>query len=117
MLPGSKMETPNSWNFGRLLTFLVVRHINLANATHDELEQLTQACQVFDEAQVLAHFKVGNMDSECFSSSLDPYRTDLIKIICGYLLEGEQSTKSIKIEPHKLNISGAPLLSFSPGPI
>ena len=112
MLPGSKMETPKfSERKGRLLTFLVFRHINFANATPDELEQLTQACQVPNE------FHAGNMDSERFSSLMDPYRTDLIRISCGYLLEGEQSTKGIKIEPHKLSIYGAPLPPFVPGPI
>ena len=33
-----------------------------------------------------------------------PFRTDLIQIIHGYLLEGKESTKKIKFEPHKLNI-------------
>jgi len=78
------------------------RHINLANTTPDELEQLTQACEVFDETD----HNAGKMDTECFSSTLDPFRTDLIKIIHGYLLEGEESTKKIKFQPHKLNISG-----------
>jgi len=83
----------------------VFRRINFANATPDELEQLTQACGAFDGA----HCK-GGMDSERFSSSLDPFRTDLRKIIRGYLLEGEESTKSMEIEPYKLNIYCAYLL-------
>lgn len=53
---------------GRLLTLLLFRRINFANATPDELKQLTQACEVFDEADC----KARNMDSECFSSALDP---------------------------------------------
>jgi hypothetical protein len=78
----------------------VSRRINFANATPDELEQLARAFDVFD----------GKMDSECFSSSLDPIRTDLIKIIRGYLLEGGESTKGMEIEPYKLNIYSAHLL-------
>ena len=86
------------------------RWINLANATPDKLEQLTQACEVFDEANC----KAAKMDSEFFSSSLDPYRTDLIKIIRGYLLEGEESTKHIEIEVYKLNIYSAHLIFARP---
>jgi hypothetical protein len=88
----------------------VFRRINLANATPDELEQLTQACEVFDEA----HCKAGKMDSERFSSSLDSFRTGLIKIIRGYLLEGEESTKNIEIEAYKLNIYSAHLIFIRP---
>jgi hypothetical protein len=89
-----------------LLTSLLFRRINFANATPDELEQLTQACEVFDEANC----KAGKMVPECFSSSLDPFRTDLIKIIHGYLLEGEKSTKNMEIEPYKLNTYSAHLI-------
>ena len=96
-------DEPKFRSKGRLLTFLVFRHINFAHATPNELEQLTQACEVSNED----HCKTENIDSEFFSSSMDPYHTDLIKIIRGYLLEGEQSTKGIKIGRPKLNISGA----------
>jgi hypothetical protein len=74
------------------------------------LEQLTQACEpatfglkqehVLDES----YRKAGKMDSECFASTLDPFHTDLIKIIRGYLLEGFRSTRGIKAELYKLNI-------------
>jgi hypothetical protein len=101
MLPGSKTRSPKFSE--RLLTFLVFRYKNFAHATPDELEQLAQACEVFDEA----YCKTGKMDQECFSSSLDPLRTDLIKIIRGYLLEGEESTKNMEIETYKLNIYSA----------
>ncbi len=50
--------------------------------------------------------KAGKMDSECFSSKLDPVHTDLMNIIRGYLLEGKRSTKSIKTELYKLNVYG-----------
>ena len=83
----------------------MLRYINFAHTTPDELEQLTQACEVFDEADC----KAGKMDPECFSSSLDPLRTDLIEIIRGYLLEGEESTKNMEIENYKLNIYSAHL--------
>ena len=42
--------------------------------------------------------KAGKMDSECFSPMLDLFQTDLIKVIRGYLLEGNQSKKGIKAE-------------------
>jgi hypothetical protein len=74
------------------------------------LEQLAQTCEpasfgvkqelVLDET----YRKAGKMDSECFSSMLNPFHTDLIKIIRGYLLEGEESTRGIQAELYKLNI-------------
>jgi hypothetical protein len=80
------------------------------------LEQLAQACEpasfgkkhedVFDEN----YRKAGKMDSECFSSTLDPFHTNVMKIIRGYLLEGTQSTENVKIEPYKLNIYGTHLI-------
>jgi hypothetical protein len=82
----------------------VFRHINFAHATPDELEQLTQA----------GYCKAGKMDPEGFSSRLDPFRTDLIKIVRGYLLEGEESTKDIDIETYKLNIYSAHLIFIRP---
>ena len=88
-----------------MLTFLVFRHINFTNATPDELEQLAQSCEAFGGASG----KAGKMDSECFSLSLDPFRTDLIKIIRGFFLEGEESLKNMEIEAYKLNIYGAHL--------
>lgn len=30
---------------------ILIRHINLANTTPDELKQLSQACEGFDEAE------------------------------------------------------------------
>jgi hypothetical protein len=88
------------------------RHINLANATPDELEQLTQACEpasfgvnkedVLDET----YRKAGKLDLGCFAPLLDPVHTDLSKIIRDYLLEGTQSTNNIKMELYKLNVYG-----------
>ncbi|KAF8495794.1 hypothetical protein F5888DRAFT_1615451, partial [Russula emetica] len=88
------------------------RHINFSDATPDELEQLTQACEpasfgvhqehVLDES----YRKARKMDSEYFTSTLDPVHTDLMNIIRDYLLEGTQSTKNIKAELYKLNVYG-----------
>ena len=68
---------------------LCFRHINFANATPDELDQLAQACEpasssvnkedVLDET----YRKAGQMDSDYFSPSLDPVQTGLLKTICG----------------------------------
>jgi hypothetical protein len=84
------------------------------------LEQLTQACEpaffglkqerVLDES----YRKAGKMDSECFASMLDPFHTDMIKIIRGYLLEGNKSTRGIKAELYKLNIYSKYLTSVHP---
>jgi hypothetical protein len=84
------------------------------------LEQLTQACEpasfgvkqepVLDET----YRKAGKMDSECFAPTLDPFHTDLIKIVRGYLLEGTKSTMGIKAELYKLNIYSKYLIFICP---
>jgi hypothetical protein len=84
------------------------------------LEQLTQACepasfgrkqdQVLDET----YRKAVKMDSGCFASILDPFHTDLIKIVRGYLLEGPKSKRDIKVELYKLNIYGKYLIFVRP---
>ena len=98
------------------------RHINFANASHDELEHLAQACEpasfgkgnetVFDEA----YRKARKMDSELFSPTLDPSQTDLIKLIRANLLEGTQgdsAKKTMKMELYKLNIYGTHGILFA----
>ena len=50
--------------------------------------------------------KAGKMDSERFSPMLDLHQTDLMKVIRGYLLEGTDSTESIRAELYKLNVYG-----------
>ncbi|KAF8464538.1 hypothetical protein DFH94DRAFT_395841 [Russula ochroleuca] len=85
------------------------RYINLANATPDELEQLTQACEPTSfgkKHEVLdgTYRKPGKMDSERFAPMLDPLHTDLMKIIYDCLLEGTQSTRRIKTELHELSV-------------
>ncbi len=48
--------------------------------------------------------KAGKMDSGSFASMLDPFHTDLIKIVRAYLLEGSKSKRDIKVELYKLNV-------------
>jgi hypothetical protein len=54
------------------------------------------------------------MDTECFSSTLDPFRSDLTKVIPGHLLEGEESAKKIMLEPHRLNVYSRHLFFIRP---
>ncbi len=58
--------------------------------------------------------KAGKMDSGCFASMLDPFHTNLIKIIRGYLLEGSKSKRDIKVELYKLNICSKYLIFVCP---
>jgi hypothetical protein len=58
--------------------------------------------------------KAGKIDSECFASMLDPFKTDLIKIVRGYLLEGLESNKGIKAELYNLNICSKYLIFVHP---
>jgi hypothetical protein len=77
------------------------------------LEQLAQACEPasfgLKQECVLGetYRKAGKMDSECFSSTLDLFHTDLMNISHGCLLEGTQSTNNIKTELYKLNVYSA----------
>jgi len=87
------------------------RHINLANATFDELEQLTQACEptYFDVIKKAKTKKVkmngpGKMDSGSFSPLLVPVQTNLMKIIRDYHFEGDKSRQTLKIELRELNV-------------
>jgi hypothetical protein len=50
--------------------------------------------------------KAGKLDPEYFAPLLDPVRTDLLKIIRGYLLEGTQSMNHVRAELYKLNVYG-----------
>jgi len=90
----------------------LARHVNLANASLDELEQLAQACEpasfgVKNEAVLDENYrKAGKMDLECFALLLDPVQTDLVKIVQGYLLEGAPPTIKMKPELYKLNVYG-----------
>jgi hypothetical protein len=48
--------------------------------------------------------KAKKMDQDRFSTLLVPDRTDLIKIMRNYLLEGTDSNRKIRIERYKLNV-------------
>ena len=108
-MPGSRTRE-YSGDLKSVADFLRLRHINLANATLDELEQLTQACDPasfgVNEKEVLdeTYRKAGKMDTERFALVLDLPQTDLITIIRDYLLEGRESTNSITAKLHKLNV-------------
>src|SRR6266404_7152757 len=87
------------------------RHINLANATFDELEQLTQACEptYFDVIKKAKTKKVkmngpGKMDPGSFAPLLVPVQTNLTKVIRDYHFEGDKSSQKLKIELRELNV-------------
>ena len=56
--------------------------------------------EVLDET----YRKAGKLDPERFALLLHPAQTDLMKIMRESLLEGTQSTESIVVEVHKLNV-------------
>ncbi|KAI0056408.1 hypothetical protein BV25DRAFT_1832295 [Artomyces pyxidatus] len=86
------------------------RHIDLADATPEQLQALADACEpatfgveqqdVMDES----YRKAGKMDSQAFMTRLIPERTSLVDIVRGYLLEGADSSRTIKLELYKLNV-------------
>jgi hypothetical protein len=91
----------------------VRRHVNLANATPDEIEQLTQVCEPAisdhskEEVTNETRRKRRKIESKSFSPLLVPRHTDLIKIVRNYLLEGTDSTRQIDIELYELNVYSA----------
>jgi hypothetical protein len=86
------------------------RHIDLANATFDELEQLAQACEPpsvgVNEDTVMdnSYREAGKMAPECFAPLLVPVQTSLVKIIRDYRLEGLSAQNKMKIELQRLNV-------------
>ncbi|KAH9953972.1 hypothetical protein BC827DRAFT_1272992 [Russula dissimulans] len=85
------------------------RHIDLAHASSDELEQLAQACEptafgVGDETSV----KARTMDVGRFAPMFEPDRTSLEKIIRVYHseLEGFQAKSKLRFELLNLNVYG-----------
>ncbi|KAI0051425.1 hypothetical protein FA95DRAFT_1580623 [Auriscalpium vulgare] len=86
------------------------RLVDLAHATPEQLADLSEACHpatfgrgqedVLDET----YRKAGKLDTNLFATPLVPERTRLIDIVRDYLLEGQQSTRSIRVELYKLNI-------------
>ncbi|KAH9972501.1 hypothetical protein BGW80DRAFT_1173025 [Lactifluus volemus] len=82
------------------------RHVNLANATPEELEQLAQICEptISDKVADETRRKRRKIESNSVSPWLVPHHTDLIKIVRNYLLEGTDSTRQINIELYELNV-------------
>ena len=91
----------------------IISKINLAKATKEELERLTNACQpatfgvnnedVHDES----YRKAGKMDFGNFATSLDVIGIGLIDAVRGELLDGENDAREIKVEMYKLNVYGS----------
>jgi len=111
MLPGpGDPDFQSRWAFAEQTRSSHRRHINLANATPEKLEQLAQACELasfrLKQERVLdeAYRKAGKMDTDCFPSTLDLSHTDLMNISRGYLLEVTQSTNNLKTEQYELYV-------------
>ncbi|KAI0291795.1 hypothetical protein B0F90DRAFT_1648009, partial [Multifurca ochricompacta] len=89
-----------------------LRRINLANPTFNELEQLEKACEPAsfgkkkEEVMDENYRKARKMDPDYFATPLVPDRTELVKIVRNYLLEGESSKRDINLELYKLNVYG-----------
>jgi hypothetical protein len=89
------------------------RHVDLANATPNDLEELAQACQspslrvVEQGATNELHCNVRKMDPECFAPRLAPEQTSLVKLIGDYLFELEGTQPKIKTELRELNVYSA----------
>jgi hypothetical protein len=74
-------------------------HVDFANATSNELEQLAQACEpasfsLNDEDDLDGTYhKAGKMDSDLSSTPLvAPEQTDRVKVIRGYSISSEVLT-------------------------
>ena len=88
------------------------RKINLANATPEELEHLSDACQpatfgvnnkdVYDES----YRKARKMDFGNFATLLDVEAVGLLDVVRNELLEGENEFRQINAEIYKLNVYG-----------
>ncbi|VDB85598.1 unnamed protein product [Peniophora sp. CBMAI 1063] len=90
----------------------VVRSIKTLEASDEDLERLTNAC---DEAtfgrgdeDVLdkAYRTAGKLDATHFSTPLVPERSELAKIVNDFMLEGKYHKREVEMELYKLNIYG-----------
>lgn len=109
---GHNARFVDSIDSGGLLPDFHHRHVDFVNATSNELEQLAQACEpasfgvkgedVLDET----YQKARKLDPGLFSTPLVPEQTDLVKVIRGYLLEGTDSTRKLKVELNRLKVYG-----------
>ncbi|KAI0061741.1 hypothetical protein BV25DRAFT_1838889 [Artomyces pyxidatus] len=85
-------------------------HIDLANATPEQMQELSSACEpasfglkqenVLDET----YRKAGKLDSQAFVTPVVPERTSLTNIVREYLLEGKKSSLALSMELYKLNV-------------
>jgi len=89
------------------------RHVDFANASSNELEQLAHACceptsfglndeDILDET----YHKTTKVDSDVFSTQLVLEQTDLVKAIREYFLEGTYSARNLNVELYKLKVYG-----------
>jgi hypothetical protein len=74
--------TTQSFSDGRRAPLTYYRHINLANATRDELEQLAEACKPTssDMNKKALTDGPGKMDFGSFAPLLVPGQTNLVKV-------------------------------------
>lgn len=93
--------------------------INLSSATDTELAHLSDVCaaatfgrnqqDVLDES----YRKARKLDCSEFACHFDAERSGLVKVACGELLVGEDSTRPIRAELYKLNVYGAAVSHLS----
>ncbi|KAH9953971.1 hypothetical protein BC827DRAFT_1272991 [Russula dissimulans] len=85
------------------------RHIDLAHAPFNELEQLAQACEptAFGvDSDYESSVKAGKMDVGRFAPLLALDHTGLDKLLKDYHFEGSQAKNKLTIELLKLNVYG-----------
>ncbi|KAI0275941.1 hypothetical protein BGY98DRAFT_747365 [Russula aff. rugulosa BPL654] len=82
------------------------RHIDLANATCDELEQLAEACEPTSSDMNTKSMTNGpaKMDLGSFAPLLVPVQTNLVKVIRDYQFEGDKSIQRLKTDLRELNV-------------
>lgn len=95
--------------------------VDFANVSETQLSALAEACQpasfgrnredVIDES----YRKAGKMDANNFATLFSPTSPDILDVVRGMLLQGENSEKDIKVELYKLNVygTGSCRLSYS----
>ena len=103
--------------------FLSPSRVNLASATAEQLQQLTETCapatfgvnqkDVLDET----YRKAGKLDASDFSIRFDPLQAGLIKAVRTELVEEGRSSSAndVRAELYKLNVYGEALFTSSLG--
>ncbi|KDQ51577.1 hypothetical protein JAAARDRAFT_139962 [Jaapia argillacea MUCL 33604] len=90
----------------------LAHRLDLASATEEQLERLSQACDVatfgVDQQDVHdeSYRKAGKLDQDHFATSFNPDSVGLTNIIRSNLLEGHDEKKAIHMELYKLNVYG-----------